>query len=190
MSRTLPEWTWGRPSAAEGSVMVGPPMARAARWRGEPVGLTAPGCPVTTIVGRCITPPGGRPAGSTEAPPKRRITIPGCMGEPATIPTAPTRPVDEGEGRVPAVATGRSWRRRRRPSTLRTFLVLSGVYLAAVVALGAWMASRNGGTFTYPLDDPYIHLALAENLVHHGSWGVTPGVFESASSSPAWTLLL
>ena len=112
------------------------------------------------------------------------------MGEPVTIPTAPTRPVDEGEGGVPAVATGRSWRRRRRPPTLRTFLVLSGVYLAAVVALGVWMASRNGGTFTYPLDDPYIHLALADNLVHHGSWGVTPGVFESASSSPAWTLLV
>ena len=51
------------------------------------------------------------------------------------------------------------------------------------------MADRNGGHFVYALDDPYIHLAMADNLAFHGTWGVDPGVFESASSSPAWTVL-
>jgi hypothetical protein len=75
-------------------------------------------------------------------------------------------------------------------STWRVFVVLAAVYLVVVVVLGLWMADRNGGDFAYPLDDPYIHLAIADNLVHHGTWGIEPGVFESASSSPVWTVLL
>ena len=42
----------------------------------------------------------------------------------------------------------------------------------------------------YLIDDPAIHLSVAGNLAHHGTWGVVPGVFQSASSSPLWTLLL
>ncbi|TAH27658.1 MAG: hypothetical protein EAZ07_00225 [Cytophagales bacterium] len=44
--------------------------------------------------------------------------------------------------------------------------------------------------FTYPLDDTYIHLAIAKNISEHGVWGLTPYEFSSASSSILYTLLL
>ncbi|HEV7466141.1 MAG TPA: hypothetical protein VGP96_07555 [Candidatus Dormibacteraeota bacterium] len=50
--------------------------------------------------------------------------------------------------------------------------------------------SFNHGHFVYALDDPYIHLTMARNLTEHATWGVTPGDYQSASSSPAWTLLV
>jgi hypothetical protein len=48
----------------------------------------------------------------------------------------------------------------------------------------------NGGQFIYTLDDPYIHLALAEQLASHGHYGVNPGEFASPSSSILWPFLL
>lgn len=46
------------------------------------------------------------------------------------------------------------------------------------------------GTFTYPLDDTYITMALAKNLALHGIWGLGRSGFQSASSCPAFLLLL
>jgi hypothetical protein len=46
------------------------------------------------------------------------------------------------------------------------------------------------GAVVYPLDDAAIHLSIADTLVHHGTWGVVPGEYQSASSSPVWTLLV
>jgi len=64
------------------------------------------------------------------------------------------------------------------------------VFLGATAALMTISIHATGGEFTYPLDDAYIHMAVAENLVRHGTWGINPGEFASVSSSPLWTALL
>jgi hypothetical protein len=63
------------------------------------------------------------------------------------------------------------------------------LYLAVVFSLFFTILHRNGGVFTYTLDDPYIHLALAENLIH-GHYGINPGEPSSPSSSILWPFLL
>jgi hypothetical protein len=63
------------------------------------------------------------------------------------------------------------------------FLVLSAALL--ILSLRA-----NDGHLVYSLDDAYIHMAIAKNFTQHGVWGITPDGFASATSSPAWILLL
>lgn len=58
--------------------------------------------------------------------------------------------------------------------------------LALLVAVG----TISNGTFTYPLDDPYIHLRLAQNLANDFTLGINPGEFASAGSSVAWPLAI
>ena len=65
-----------------------------------------------------------------------------------------------------------------------------GAYAAATAVVLAACLRRSDGRLVYVLDDPAIHLAIARNLTEHGTWGVVPGHFESASSSPVWTVLL
>jgi len=67
-------------------------------------------------------------------------------------------------------------------------------WLAAVVyvaSLAAFLIAtvRRDGEFTYPLDDSYIHLRLGQNLAH-GTLGMNPGEFASASSSAIWPVLI
>lgn len=67
--------------------------------------------------------------------------------------------------------------------------------LSVVSALGAfavlmWVAiGTAGGVFEYPLDDVYIHLAMAEQIAA-GGYGVNAGEIASAASSPLYPLLL
>jgi len=44
--------------------------------------------------------------------------------------------------------------------------------------------------YIYPLDDTYIHLAIARNFAEFGNWGVVKDVFCSTSSAPAYTFML
>lgn len=59
-----------------------------------------------------------------------------------------------------------------------------------LAALVASSVSHNDGHLIYPLDDAYIHMAMAKNMALHHVWGVTKHSFTSTSSSPLWTVLL
>ena len=66
------------------------------------------------------------------------------------------------------------------------------VYVAVatiVVALLAGVLRRDHGTFTYTLDDPYIHLALSDQI-RHGNYGLYPGTHAAPSSSILFPFLL
>jgi hypothetical protein len=65
------------------------------------------------------------------------------------------------------------------------FVCLS-VYLTATLA----MIMAAGWPLAYPLDDSYIHLAVARTLAISGVWGAQPTDPAAASSSPLWSLLL
>src|SRR5579872_2269757 len=74
------------------------------------------------------------------------------------------------------------------PATV-LILVLSALVLP--IAGIEWYALRHTqGNFMYPLDDTFIHMALARNLAFHGVWGMNPYAFASASSSVLYTILL
>ena len=64
------------------------------------------------------------------------------------------------------------------------------ILLAAIGATALVSARLDGGNFVYPLDDTYIHMAMARTFSQHGVWGISPDGFASTSSSPLWTLVL
>lgn len=64
-----------------------------------------------------------------------------------------------------------------------------GMVLLLCAVLAGAIAGFNGGVFTYTLDDPYIHLALAANLAEF-HYGLAPGSFAAPSSSILWPALL
>jgi hypothetical protein len=68
---------------------------------------------------------------------------------------------------------------------LRPWAVLGP--MAALLATGILVLNR--GRFVYALDDPCIHLAISENLLHL-TYGVNAGETASASSSIIYPVLL
>ncbi len=75
-----------------------------------------------------------------------------------------------------------------RSHILYPLLALLGVavWFAVLQARGlAW----SHGVFEYPLDDVYIHLAIAEQIAR-GGYGVNAGEYTSPGSSPLYPLLL
>ena len=66
----------------------------------------------------------------------------------------------------------------------------SGIFVVGSLVMMLVCRHMTGGRIVYVIDDPAIHLSVAANLLHHGTWGVQPGAYQSASSSPLWDLLL
>lgn len=70
-------------------------------------------------------------------------------------------------------------------------LLLAIAALLIPVAVIEWQALHHtNGVFTYPLDDTFIHMAVAGNVADHHVWGINSYEFGSASSSILYTLLL
>ncbi len=69
---------------------------------------------------------------------------------------------------------------------------LSGAVVITVVvaAIEYVVMKKTDGHFCYPLDDTFIHMAVAKNMALHGNWGIAPGMWTSTSSSPLFTILL
>lgn len=76
------------------------------------------------------------------------------------------------------------------PGRLSPLLAALVLYWMSVAILVWQSLQLNQGYLAYPLDDPYIHMAMAKNVALHGVWGVTRYEFSSTSSSPLWTTLL
>lgn len=70
--------------------------------------------------------------------------------------------------------------------TRRLSLLL--LLLPALLLLAGILAHAGG--LTYTLDDPYIHLRVAENLGRHGHYGINPGELSAPASSILWPFLL
>ena len=75
-------------------------------------------------------------------------------------------------------------------------LVARLAFPLAFVAVGMMVAALffcilkiNNGTFIYTLDDPYIHLALSDQI-RHGNYGLYPGTHAAPSSSILFPFLL
>ncbi|MEM8599703.1 MAG: hypothetical protein AAGF99_07270 [Bacteroidota bacterium] len=79
---------------------------------------------------------------------------------------------------------------RRSPASA---LVRAAAAPVLFLGLAFWAALRvvdaTGGAFVYPLDDPYIHLAVAENLAQ-GHYGLNLATPSSPASSVVWPGLL
>ena len=69
-------------------------------------------------------------------------------------------------------------------------LAATAIFLLSLAGPLALSLRQNGGILVYALDDPYIHMAMAKNLVTKGVWGVTDLGFTSSSSSPLWTMMI
>jgi hypothetical protein len=77
----------------------------------------------------------------------------------------------------------------RASSSLRVTIVASSSYVALQVLILVACIVASGEHFSYVLDDPYIHLALAENL-QYGHYGINLGEPSAPSSSIAYPWLL
>ena len=76
---------------------------------------------------------------------------------------------------------------------MRKYLILFLIVFTAVTGYYFFRSQEIlplGERFIYPLDDAYIHLAIAKNFALHGAWSVNSSGFDSSSSSILYTLLL
>lgn len=71
----------------------------------------------------------------------------------------------------------------------KTLFIPLSVFLVIILAEIITILLLNSGLMVYNLDDAYIHLALAENIIR-GHYGVNLGEFSSPSSSILWPFIL
>src|SRR5947209_494121 len=69
---------------------------------------------------------------------------------------------------------------------LRWYLLVVFAYVVGLLSVGIGLRHGLG----FPLDDSWIHQEIARNLIQHHSFGFTPGVTSSGSSSTLWTFVL
>lgn len=91
---------------------------------------------------------------------------------------------------VAAALPPRSARASWSDSLTWPLLLAWAVFAALLTWLTLSILGRCQGHFSYPMDDTYIHMAMARSLSQHGVWGLTRYGFSSSSSSPLFTLLL
>src|ERR1700761_6673461 len=70
---------------------------------------------------------------------------------------------------------------------LATAIALYGLVFVLQLQM---IVSYTGGRQLYPLDDVYIHAAVAKNLLLHHVYGISPGHFSFPSSSILWPFIL
>ncbi|MEJ7766279.1 MAG: hypothetical protein WKF89_00600 [Chitinophagaceae bacterium] len=69
--------------------------------------------------------------------------------------------------------------------------VVAAIFLLVAVAILEYITlKKTNGVFSYPLDDTFIHMAVAKNSALYGVWGVSANEWVSTSSSPFFTGLL
>lgn len=74
-------------------------------------------------------------------------------------------------------------------ANLLSILAILGV-LTWVFAKALLYEKRLVGNITLAMDDTWIHVTVARNLVEGLGYGIVPGRFLSLSTSPTWTLLI
>lgn len=70
------------------------------------------------------------------------------------------------------------------------FFIATFVLLLLVSFTEGWALFKTNGHFCYPMDDSFIHLAIAKHLLKYGVWGISQGEFSGASSSILYPILL
>lgn len=71
------------------------------------------------------------------------------------------------------------------PPVLNAAVVIGHTLLMYRAAL-----KHTGGNISYPVDDTFIHLALAKHLALDGTYGIAANQFAATSSSVGWPILL
>lgn len=69
------------------------------------------------------------------------------------------------------------------------FVLVSVVILVPIAVEVILSVARNGGVFSYTIDDAYIHLAISRRI-QEGFYGINRGEFAAPASSILWPLLL
>jgi hypothetical protein len=70
------------------------------------------------------------------------------------------------------------------------FWIATFVLILLISFAEGWALWKTNGHFCYPMDDTFIHLAMAKHLLKYGVWGISQGEFSGASSSILYPLFL